>query len=344
MMKPILLSLFLLQVLTNPAGAMLLTSPHEITAEEIEERVQGISFGMNWESTDKETEQRSSLGFDQKNGKTTLKIELENVFPQEFSEFENSFTFSTPQGKKVWTFVHGDNETDLPPPSLEAPLSLEETMGIIHFPHRLEHQTPKTVTLSEVTECIHDKHCVFYTGAGISAGVVPTMAQLMKSLQMEESQNKGPFLNTLRNALQNPTAYVQPMEDFYKACLYGTPTPAHLAIRDIVQEKKWGLLTENLDLLHQRSGIDPLHHESSNWLKSNVSEDDLEKINYVITVGLASDQSGFLGWYKTVHPEGCIIALNLQQPNYLDDEDLLLMGDIQSLFPLLREALFLEQQ
>lgn len=337
--KAFAIRLVLLWVITNPTEAMLLTSPPEITTEEVDGRAHGLTLGMNWESTDKETAQRSSLGFNRKDGKTILKIQFENEFPQEFNQFENSFTLSTPQGKKVWTFIYGNTASNVSPPSIDAPLSLEEAMGIVHPPRILEHQKPKTAALSEIAECVRNKCCVFYTGAGISAGVVPTMIQLMKSLKIEESQSKEPFLIALQDALKNPTTYIQPMEDFYKACLYGTPTPAHLAIRDIVQEKKWGLLTENLDLLHQRSGIKPLHHDGTDWLKSNVNEDDLKKIDYVITVGLAGDESGFLGWYKTAHPDGTIIAINLQQPNYLDDKDLLVIGDVQSLLPFLRDTI-----
>ena len=60
----------------------------------------------------------------------------------------------------------------------------------------------------------------------------------------------------------------------------------------------------------------------------------------MITVGLASDESGFLGWYKATNPKGTIIAINLQQPNYLGEEDLLLIDDVQQLLPALREKLF----
>lgn len=194
--------------------------------------------------------------------------------------------------------------------------------------------------LSDVAKRIRDKRCVFYTGAGISASVVPTMAPLMKRLQLQECKDKEKFLITLQHALKNPASYIQPMADFYQACLYGEPTAAHLAIRDIVLKMKWSLLTENLDLLHQRSGIKPLHHEGSHWLKSNVSEADLKQIDYVITVGLAGDESGFLGWYKTANPQGIIIAFNLQKPNYLGDDDLLVAGDVQQLLPLLRDELF----
>jgi NAD-dependent deacetylase len=319
---------------------MLLTSPLKILQEEVEGRAFSLPLAMNWHSVDQETGQRSSLGFNRKNGKTILKIQFENGFPQELARFQSRFTHSMSQGKKVWTFVYGDTASDISPPSPDAPLSLEEAMGIVHPPRVLKNQSPRVAIISEIIACIRNKHCIFYTGAGISAGVVPTMTELMKNLQIEESQSKESLLSTLQDVLKNPDAYIQPMEDFYQPCLYGTPTLAHIALRDIVHQKKWGLLTENLDLLHQRSGINPLHHDGTNWLKSNVSIADLKKIDYVITGGLAGDESGFLGWYKTTHPEGTIIAINLQQPNYLDEKDLLVIGDVQSLLPLLSEGLF----
>ncbi|MBP9692543.1 MAG: hypothetical protein KBD90_04340 [Alphaproteobacteria bacterium] len=316
--------------------SILLKSPPSITEKEVEERTGVLSLEMKWSSIDRKNGQKSSLGFNQKNGRAILCIQFENEFPQDLAPYEKQFILSTPEGKKIWTFTYGDSLTNESIPSTKAPPSLEEAMGIVHTPRILEKQSPKILELSEVAKCLRDKRCVFYTGAGISAGVVPTIPQLMKSLQLAE----GKFIDTLQDALKNPSIYIQPMEEFYKACLYGEPTLAHKAIRDIVQKKEWGLLTENLDLLHQRTGINPLHHDGGNWLKSNVSEEDLKQIDYVITVGLASDESGFLGWYKAANPKGTIIAINLQQSNYLGEEDLLLTGDVQQLLPALREKLF----
>ncbi len=335
--KFFIVSVILLQELITPTEAMLLTSPPPIAEEEVEERANALSLEMRWHSNDAKNGQRSSIGFERKNGQTIMQIQFEEEFPQELAAFENRFTFSTPQDKKVWTFMYGNNVTDELAALTEAPLSLEEAMGIVHPPRILENQYPQMTAISDIIELIRDKHCVFYTGAGISAGVVPTMPQLMEKLQLKNGQGegKGGFLITLQSALKNPALYVQPMDEFYKACLYGKPTPAHLAIRDVAQKKNWGLLTENLDLLHQRSGIKPLYRDNSDWLKSNVTETDLNKIHYVITIGLASDESGFLGWYKATHPQGTIIAINLQQPNYLAGDDLLVTGDVQELLPLL---------
>lgn len=115
--------------------------------------------------------------------------------------------------------------------------------------------------------------------------------------------------------------------------------PAHITLTKLVRLKNWGLLTENLDLLHQRSGVDPLNHNVPNWLTSNVTEDDLKKIDFVITIGLQSDESGFLGWYKKHNPKATIVAINLQSPSYVGVKDFFLQGDAQVLVPALYETL-----
>jgi len=333
--KSLIISLIFLHGASVSAESILLKSPAPISQQEVEEKIKTLPLDMTWSTTDKENGNKSAIRFEKKEGKTVMRIQFENGFPKMLAPFENSFTLSMAQGKKVWIFVYGAPVINVLTSSTEALPSLEEAMGTVHVPRILEHQTPQIKTLIEIAKLIRDKRCVFYTGAGISAGVVPTMPQLMEKLQLVNRR----FLAIL-HAFKNPALYVQPMDDFYKACLYGKPTLAHIAVRDIVQKKNWGLLTENLDLLHQRSGIKPLHHEGSNWLKSNVSEEDLKKIDYVIAVGLASDESGFLGWYKTANPKGRIVAINLQQPSYLGEEDLLMTGDVQQLLPLLREEVF----
>jgi NAD-dependent SIR2 family protein deacetylase len=340
--KSLILIFIVLQVLSLSTRAVLLTFPPPISEEEVEGRIKNLPLEMRWEMgwETADTQTRSSIGFNYKEGKTTLCIQFEEGFPEMLASFEERFICSVIQGKKLWTFAYGEGVTESPAHALEAPLSLEEFMGIVHAPRVLENPAPQSLDLPRVIEHIREKQCVFYTGAGISATVIPTMQQLMEKLQLDGHKEKERFIQTVASALENPASYVQPMNEFYAACLYGTPTPAHEAIRDIAQRKNWGVLTENLDLLHQRSGIKPLHHEGSNWLRANVSEEDLRKIDYVITVGLASDESGFLGWYKAINPAGIIIAINLHTPNYLGAEDFLFTGDAQQLLPALREELF----
>ena len=40
----------------------------------------------------------------------------------------------------------------------------------------------------------------------------------------------------------------------------------------------------------------------------------------------------FLKYYKKLNPEGKIISINLQNTDYLSDDDLILIGDVQQVF------------
>ena len=46
-------------------------------------------------------------------------------------------------------------------------------------------------------------------------------------------------------------------------------------------------------------------------------------------------------WYKENNPNGKIIAINLNQPSYLGNEDFILKGDCQKILPVLEKKLSL---
>lgn len=183
--------------------SFLLQSPPAISEEEVNKRANDLKLEMNWRFSDK----KSELGFNRKNGKTVMRIRYEEKFPQELELYKRLFFFSRPEGKKIWTYVYGNNVRNPLPPSSKAPPSLEEAMGVVHSPRILENKTPKIIILPDIIKLIHDKHCIFYTGAGISAGVVPTMPQLMESLQLSEGNGKN-FMGTLQDALKNPPSFI----------------------------------------------------------------------------------------------------------------------------------------
>ena len=56
-------------------------------------------------------------------------------------------------------------------------------------------------------------------------------------------------------------------------------------------------------------------------------------------MGLSYDDRGFLGWYKQQNPQGKIIAIELNQPSYLGDEDFLAIGDIQEIVPAIQKEI-----
>lgn len=317
------------------AQASLLEKPTSVDQLELNQKALSIPIDMKWSGQLHHHETYASLWFKHHKGKVVMEVELQGEFPPTLKKYQSQFQFKDQDGKKIGLFTYG-HET--PPDIHHIPpsLSLTEEMGIVHPPRVLEHKNVQNLSIENVARLIAPKQCVFYTGAGISAGVVPTMPELMRELGFS---NQEKFLDLLDKALENPQNFIAPMERFYKACLYGNPSKAHLALKTILLEKNWGLITENLDLLHQRSGITPLAHDGKNWIKNNVSLEDLKKIDYVITVGLARDESGFLGWYKHHNPNGKIIALNLQQPSYVDEQDYLVVGDIQELIPILQQEL-----
>ncbi len=332
--------LSLYQVTLSAEDGFLLKSPPAIDSEALDEKIVSLSMPMTWRSTSKITGDSWLLGFDHKNGKTFLKLQFIKNLPNNLTQSEQSQFAKAREGNlDIWTYTHGSS-----PQILETkpkiPPTLQEAMGMLAEPLLVEEESryPQPITVTGLTHKIQDQKVVFYTGAGISAEVVPTMPDLMKSLGLPLKEERA-VLALIQNILAHPASYAAVMDKFYQACYYGKPTAAHMALRDLVTLKNWGLLTENLDFLHQRSGIDPLTHSTPNWLKSTVSEDDLKAIDMVITVGLQSDESGFLGWYKKHNPNGKIAAINLRSPNYLGTQDYFLQGDAQVLVPELYEVL-----
>ncbi|MDR1334944.1 MAG: hypothetical protein LBJ19_01555 [Holosporaceae bacterium] len=98
------------------------------------------------------------------------------------------------------------------------------------------------------------------------------------------------------------------------------------------------LITENLDQLHQKTGLSPLVSAGRDHYSSAMAN-DIQNINFVITVGLNTDESGFLKWYKANNPRGKIISINLVNTCYLSSNDFFLKGDAQVITKQLEEII-----
>lgn len=296
---------------------------------------------MKWSHINKTTGASWGLGFHHIQGITYLKLQFVKDLPRDLSEEEvKKFIRTTEDGQNLWTYTYGA-PSDIINAKPQIPPPLETSMGIVGAPLLIKEEARRSnaISVPDLAAQIKDKTVIFYTGAGISADVVPTMPEIMAKLGMNTNlKEEKAALIFIKKVLAESSSYIAPMDQFYRACFYGTPSPAHVALSKLVNLKNWGLLTENLDFLHQRTGIDPLSHKPD-WLKDNVMHDDLKKIDMVITIGLQSDESGFLGWYKKHNLNGKITAINLQSPNYLGPEDFFLQGDAQVLVPQLYEAL-----
>jgi NAD-dependent SIR2 family protein deacetylase len=175
----------------------------------------------------------------------------------------------------------------------------------------------KIESVKHLAKMIHGRRVIFYTGAGISSGVIPTMNELLKDL--------GDTEQLINNVTKNPEKYIQILNNFFKKCEMAEPTRAHIALHSIISKTGSLLITENIDLLHQKSGDIPL-------TRGNFSEshEELADADYVVAIGLSSDESGLLRLYKKLNPNGIIIAINTSKNiEYLSNKDFILQKDAQ---------------
>ncbi len=205
----------------------------------------------------------------------------------------------------------------------------------IHEPRIIAEQEASLVkecAPEDLVPILQTKKLLFYTGAGISAEVVPAMDPLVASLGLSSVTGKEMVDTFIIDLVTNPQHYVKVMDAFYTSCFYGEPTSAHYALTALAHSTKSKIITENLDFLHMNTGIEVPVAEAE-WILSNIDPHDLKKIDALICIGLKWDERGFLGWYKHHNPTGIIIALNLEKPCYLGTNDLFIRGDAQKILP-----------
>lgn len=190
---------------------------------------------------------------------------------------------------------------------------------------------PQALSFDELLKYVNNKKCIFYTGAGLSASAgVATMRDLEQLLEID----KGKW-NFLKVAWYNPQKIVQKFASFCESMIYEKPTKAHIALKEIAEEKSVAIITENVDLLQQRTGVDLIFAYSDQL--SSISVQDWQEVDGILCIGLSHDDRGLLAWYKQHNPNGKLIAIDLKVPNYLSNNDFIYQGDIQKLLPLLAE-------
>lgn len=190
------------------------------------------------------------------------------------------------------------------------------------------------MNIRELAEFIKCKKVIFYTGAGLSAKAgVYNMTQLEKYLGINQLKSIDDFICSVLN---NPKKVQNLFKKFCRSAFEHKPTKAHRALAEIVKIKQTKILTENFDLLQERTGIKPYHTENST-LKKDIDPKWFGEIDAIICVGLSYDDRGLLTWYKTNNPSGKIISLDLKQPTYLGEDDFLVKGDLQKILPKIRK-------
>jgi NAD-dependent SIR2 family protein deacetylase/SAM-dependent methyltransferase len=197
---------------------------------------------------------------------------------------------------------------------------------------KIEMPNPSEITIEDLAAILKNKRILFYTGAGISAGAgVHDMQKLKKTLQIDQSQLSDGFLKIAAN---DPEEAVELWNEFTQAALNKEPTQAHIVLTKLSKKLQCRIFTENVDHLHEKTGIFA-ERPTGDWLKENIQKEWLKDVDVIVTVGLNSDDRAFLAWYKENNFGGKIVAINLDQPRYLGDEDYLLKGDLQDIIPKL---------
>ena len=193
--------------------------------------------------------------------------------------------------------------------------------------------TPTRMSFEKLNSIIKTKKIIFYTGAGISAEAVPTMNILMTRLGIAKNlENDNKLQKYISEIMYNSAKYTEILRDFWERCESASPTKAHILLAECAKKFDHLIVTKNVDQLHQHSGIQPMVLSGND----NYSGDEkmislIKTSDYIITVGLNSDESGFLKFYKTHNPNGKIISVNLVLTNYLSNDDFYVEGNVQKI-------------
>ena len=193
--------------------------------------------------------------------------------------------------------------------------------------------SPVEMSCEKLNEIIKTKKVIFYTGAGISAATIPTMNILLNNLKISKDLEEGDKLQQyISDVISHPEKHAEILRDFFDRCENALPTLAHNLLSECSKKFNHLLVTENVDQLHQKSGIEPIVFAGSDRYSNDAKITQIaQKSDFIVTIGLNSDESGFLKFYKAQNPEGKIISVNLTSTNYLSDEDFYVEGDIQKL-------------
>ena len=209
---------------------------------------------------------------------------------------------------------------------LKTVFSKKEREEIFSYLRRINLPTPIQRSPAKLAEKIKGKKILFYSWAWISiASNIPDMKTLESNLWVDGSILRDKFFDKF---IDDPKKAFEARAQFTYNSRYGEPTKAHFAMKELSEKLSCQIFTENIDFLHTNTWIQE-HHVSWPRLRENISEDQMKNIDFVITVWLSADDRWMLQWYKKINPKGKIIALNLEQPNYIGEKDVLVKWDIQ---------------
>ncbi|HBR18714.1 MAG: hypothetical protein A3G30_06210 [Chlamydiae bacterium RIFCSPLOWO2_12_FULL_49_12] len=311
-----------------------LSSPKILSQEDLRQVLKEQSLDMTWHN------EENYFHFVTRQDHVFFEIICTGKLPDCFNDKKDQFIsedcFVNGKNQKRYRYFYqygDDEETKIGSSSSNESFSPNSFSYIVCERRVIENEKPTIITEEELASIIRNKNVLFYTGAGLSASSnVPTMNQLESLLGIKKGVD---FFPALKKAIETPQWFALQIQSFHQACFSSPPTKAHLALKELALFKHCQIVTENLDSLHEQTGIMP-YRIDANHLKTEIDSDALREIDAIICIGLSYDDRGFLGWYKKHNPEGKVISIDLSCPSYLGNDDLLLKGDLQTIIPQLK--------
>ena len=161
---------------------------------------------------------------------------------------------------------------------------------------------------------------------------------LLKKVKLAEfKKDPSTFIKML---IYNKKEMCQNFKAFCKAMFFNPATDAHYALASIAKKIKAKVLTENMDYLHEQTGIEPHRLHNVKKTKKRFPAKFLRKTDAIVCVGLSYDDRAFLAWYKENNPSGKIISIDIKKPSYLGNEDLLVQGDLQEILVAIEKEFY----
>ncbi len=278
---------------------ILLEKPRELSAEQIEELASQwhTTFTWNWSY------------------KGLAKLACSFVYENSKAGFALKY-FGIPLYSKNYRFIPTMQELQ----HYFQPSNYYFDKALVYY-----NSNPQQINKEALFTLITNKRCIFYTGAGISAmNGIATMGSLEESLAMDKG-----IAQFLKDAWSHPDRLCNAFADFCHKAIYSSPTLAHYTLKRIAQEKEVAIITENVDLLQHRTGIEPIFSASDKI--ALLSPKDWQKVDAIICIGLSHDDRGLLAKYRDSNPNGILIAIDLKIPTYLADCDYICLGNLQEI-------------
>lgn len=315
------------------------SNPKIISSKEIAEQFDSRSLDMSWQFG-----KNDFFHFTSKKNEVYFEIMFDKI-PDFYGSVKESFIEESYEldnkKKKYYIFSCEWNKDDQQiinkPRKQNTDRSSNSSSYLVDKRRVFESSTPQLINENDIALIICYNNILFYTGAGLSvASGVPSMSQLETLLGFKDKKE---FIISLKNAVKYPEKFIEKILLFHNACFYNPPTEAHKALKRLAVFKNTKIVTENLDYLHEDSGIVP-YRINAKELREEIESSQLVNIDYIICVGLSHDDRGFLSWYKRNNPNGKIISIDLGNPTYLGNEDFIIHEDLQRLLPSIADNIF----